>query len=132
MRFDVLALATLFFLCLIWLYRRDQARGKAVRLNALEPCRGLFSDTIWTVDQAGFPVLRGHYRGHEVCLELLVEAVSVRKLPQLLLKVTLAAPVATRGVLDIMQRPLNVEFYSPANELPHALPRPPGWPNTRC
>lgn len=128
MRFDVLALAIAFLAGLVWIYRRDQARGRARRTGALDPCREVLAGAAASIDSAGFPMLRGQYRGCDVRLELLVEAVSVRKLPQLLLKVTLVAPVATRGVLDIMQRPLNVEFYSPAGDLPHTLQRPSGWP----
>ena len=128
MRYDVLALATLFFFGLAWLYRRDQARARAIRMATLEPCAALLEDAKRRVDRAGFPVLSGRYKGFPVRLECLVDAVAVRKLPQLLVKVTLLQELPVKGMFDVMMRAHNVEFYSPAGELPHALRRPANWP----
>lgn len=128
MRLDLVLLTALLILALAWLYRRDQARSRGTRAAILDDCRALFPDAAVTEDGAGYPVLTGTYQGYRVRLEALVDAVAVRKLPSLWIKATLLAEVPYPAVFDLLMRPLNTEFYSPAETLGYALRTPPGWP----
>jgi hypothetical protein len=74
------------------------------------------------------PVLEGAYRGYAIRLEPIIDQVAVRKLPSLWLLTTVFAPVPYRGTVDILARPQNTEFYSPADRLDHTIATPPGWP----
>lgn len=129
MRLDVSLLAVLLILALAWLYRRDQAAARRLRGAIFDDCRGLLAGSVIAPDAAGYPVLTGRYRGYGVRLEALLDAVAVRKLPSLWVKITLSAEVPFPGVFDLMMRPLNTEFYSPAGSLEHTLATPEGWPD---
>jgi hypothetical protein len=111
------------------IYRRDRAKLRSLRGAFCAPAYPLFESYRVTQDSVDFPELRGRYRGHDFQIDALVDMVTFRKLPSLWLRVSLLAPVPYRGMLDIMVRAQNVEFYSPANDLPHAIEPPAGWPS---
>ncbi|MDQ7249389.1 hypothetical protein [Dongia sedimenti] len=124
----VAAFGILGVFVLAGIYRRDRAKLRALRGAVFAPAYPLFESYRVTQDSVDFPELRGRYRGHDFHVDALVDMVTFRKLPSLWLRVSLLAPVPYRGTLDIMVRSQNVEFYSPANELDHAIQPPAGWP----
>jgi hypothetical protein len=128
MRLDVVLLAIPLILALAWLYRRDQRGSRRTRGAIFDDCRALLANAALSSDAAGYPVLTGTYKGRAVRLEALVDAVAVRKLPSLWVKVTLHAAVPYPAVFDLLMRPLNTEFYSPAGCLEYALATPESWP----
>ncbi|MBZ0155207.1 MAG: hypothetical protein K8I29_03210 [Alphaproteobacteria bacterium] len=93
-----------------------------------DSCIGLFDSYRLSQDSVYFPVLEGRYRGYGVRIELIADHIAVRKLPSLWLTVTLRGTVRYGGVLDLLVRPLNVEFFSPSALLEARLSVPPGWP----
>jgi hypothetical protein len=109
-------------------YRRDRTRLRALRGAFFEPAYPLFETYRVTQDSVDFPELHGRYRGHDFHIDALVDMVTFRKLPSLWLRVSLLAPVPYGGTLDIMVRAQNVEFYSPANDLPQPIAPPANWP----
>lgn len=110
------------------MYRRNHAAVLRRRAALYLPAHDLFS--AYRVVQHGidYPVLTGQYRGRDFHIDAIVDTLTVRKLPVLWLRVSLLAPLPGSSTLDILVRSQNAEFYSPANDLPHALPSPPGWP----
>lgn len=132
---QVLAIAAAFCGILVWLYRRDERRVRHDRAAFFEEALELFETARVTQDGMHFPVLTGRYCGRSVRIEPVVDSVAVRKLPSLLLLVTVAAPLPVGGLFDMLIRGSNTEFYSGWWQLDHELPRPDGWPEqagVRC
>ncbi|WP_425450236.1 hypothetical protein [Virgifigura deserti] len=128
MRYEILALA-LTFITVLWLmHRRHRATIKQTRTRFFDACLPLFDSYRVTQDDIDFPVLAGHYRGYRVRLEPIVDHVAVRKLPSLWLLVTVHGEVPYKGIVDLLARPLNTEFFSPSAGLDTAIEIPPGWP----
>jgi hypothetical protein len=126
--FAIAAFCVLAVAVLTWIYRRDRGKLRALRAALFVPAYDLFESYRVTQESVDFPQLRGRYRGQEFLVDAVVDMVTFRKLPSLWLRVSLLAPVPFRGTLDIMVRSQNVEFYSPANDLPHAIEAPAHWP----
>jgi hypothetical protein len=121
-------LAALFLAVLILMHRRTRARIKAERASLFEPALSLFERYRIEQDDVNFPVLKGRYRGYEVKLEPIVDHIAMRKLPSLWLLATVRSDLPLAGVLDLLARPLNTEFFSPASSLEHRLKTPAGFP----
>ncbi|WP_395678843.1 hypothetical protein [Inquilinus sp.] len=123
-----LAVALLGLLALALVWRRDQEAARRRHDGFLDDCRRLFERGIVTRGATAYPTLRGRHRGRTVTLLPFVEALTPRKLPSLWLAVQLEGPTGARATLDVLMRPLGVEFYSPSAGLPHRIDPPPGWP----
>ncbi|ACK51550.1 conserved hypothetical signal peptide protein [Methylocella silvestris BL2] len=102
----------------------EAARRKALLLD----CVALFDEAEIGVGPDGWAALRGVVGGRAISVSLMSESIAWRRLPQLWLTVTLACDLPVGGVLDIVRRSANVEFYSPAADLPLRLSVPPQWP----
>src|ERR1043166_3371929 len=113
---------------LVWAYRRDQRRLKAQRGRLLASCLGLLEQPRQRQDDLGYPILTGWYRGQRFHIDAVVDHIAVRKVPSLWLRVSLFADLSHLATLDILMRAQNVEFYSPANDLPHRVAVPAGGP----
>lgn len=124
-----LAVALLGLLALGLVWRRDQAAARGRRDRFLDDCRPLFERGTVTRGATAYPTLRGRHRGRTVTLFPFVEALTPRKLPSLWLAMRLDGPTGAWGTLDVLMRPVGVEFYSPSAELPHRIDPPPGWPD---
>jgi hypothetical protein len=109
--------------------RRELDRLHRERARMFDPCLSLFDPVRTVADGAGFPTLSGRYHGQDVKLRTIVDAVGFRKIPSLWLQVDLESPTGIDGVLDLLVRPQNIEFYSPSADLPETLPLPPAWPS---
>jgi hypothetical protein len=128
-RFDFAALCALFAVILWLIYRRDRARKTAVRAAFLDDCRPLLAEVrVRAQAGAGYPVLEGHYAGHPVRIEPVIDHMGVRKLPSLWVMVSLFGDVPISGTVDFLMRPQNTEFSSPSAALPISLRIPPHWP----
>ena len=110
------------------LYRNDYRKAQSGRGNIFNDCSTLLTEVSQTQESIGFPMLKGSYNGYRVMLEAQVDTLSMRKLPPLWLTVTVIGRRRTHGSLDVLVRPQNTEFYSPAWDWDDTLPIPSGWP----
>ncbi len=109
-------------------YQRDRAKTIQNKLHLLDDCMGLLHDAKLSPQGLDYPKLRGQYGGFDVLLELVADTLAVRKVPPLWLLVTIKGKSITKGSLDLIVRPQNNEFYSPAWQWPGHLQTPDRWP----
>jgi len=124
----VVAVAIVGIAILTIMHRRSRAAVQRRRSALFEPAYDLFESYRVTQDGIGYPVLDGRYRGRTFHLDAVVDTLTFRKIPVLWLRVSLLDALPGSATLDILVRSQNTEFYSPGNDLPHALPPRPGWP----
>ena len=113
---------------LVIIYRRDQQRLRLQRGHLFSACAGLLDEAAQQQDGLGYPILTGRYRGERFHIDAIIDHIAVRKVPSLWLRVSLLRHLPGLATFDILMRAQNVEFYSPANDLPHRLAVPAGWP----
>ncbi|MEY8828651.1 hypothetical protein AB9K34_09585 [Sedimentitalea sp. XS_ASV28] len=109
------------------LYIKGARHERSRRAILLDNCLDLISRPEITLEQNGYPVLSGKRDGYEAELKLLADTIQLRKLPVLWLIVTVRRPLPIPGVLDMMLRANNTEYYSPHGELDETIPLPEGW-----
>ena len=124
----IAALCAAGIVVLLVMHRRNRAAMRLKRSALFAQAYDLFDAYRVTQDRLDYPVLTGEYRGCRFHLDAIVDTLTFRKLPVLWLRVSLLAPLPGTAAIDILVRSQNVEFYSPANELPHQLRPLPGWP----
>ena len=73
-------------------------------------------------------MLTGRLDGRPVTARVVVDAVTLRKLPALWVEVVVHRALAAGGTLNVLRRPTGTEFFSPDGGLPHELAPPPGVP----
>jgi len=113
---------------LLWLHRRQRRQLRARRARLFDAVLPLLESYRVTQDDVLHPVLDGRYRGYAIRLEPIIDHIAVRKLPSLWLLTTVYGRIPYRGAIDVLARPQNIEFYSPAEQLDHSVALPPGWP----
>lgn len=109
----------------------SQRRRKAVmarRGALLEGCSGLFSERLVKVSPLGFPRMAGTADGMRWDVQLVPDALGVRKLPALWLLVSLPVPMPVAGTLHLMLRPTGGEGFSRFRDLPVQVALPAGFP----
>lgn len=100
----------------------------ARRAGLLDRCSGLFSDRLVKVSPLGFPRMAGTADGLRWDVQLVPDALGVRKLPALWLLVSLPAPMPVAGTLHLMLRPTGGEGFSRFRDLPEQVALPAGFP----
>ncbi len=125
----LLSVAAVLIAVLYWnAQRRHRRRIGSERGKLWDECLWLLDGARLYQDEIDFPRLEGYYGGCRVTLEAIADHVAYRKLPQLWLRATMRIDIPHRGVLDLLARPENVEFYSPIWSLPVTVDPPAGWP----
>jgi hypothetical protein len=128
MPYYVMPLALLFSVILAYQHKRQRKQLRQRRSTFFQACLPQFENIEVQQDSVNYPVLRGNYRGFPVQIEPLVDHISFRKLPQLWALVTLRVALPRCAIVDVLARPSNMEFYSPASRLPFSVKSEPGWP----
>jgi hypothetical protein len=105
--------------------RRADAHERAHVFDDVVP---LLAGARLTGGGASYPELAGHLAGRPVRLRVLVDALTLRKLPALWVEITQERPLAVEGSLNVLLRPHGTEFFSPDAGFPHELAPPPGVP----
>ena len=109
-------------------YQRDHAKTIQDKLHLFDDCMDVLLEAKLSPHGLDFPKLRGRYGRFDVLLELVADTLAVRKVPPLWLLVTIKGNSLTKGSLDLIVRPQNNEFYSPAWQWSGHLQAPDNWP----
>jgi hypothetical protein len=108
---------------------RESRRRRRARAALLDAGRQLLevSQIAWSED--GFPRLEGRYRARRVIAALVPDTLTMRRLPQLWLSLTVALPLPIDAACAVLVRPNGSEFYALLPALPDRLRPPPDWPD---
>jgi hypothetical protein len=87
----------------------------------LDRCVPLLSEASLTHSGAGFPKLEGYRDGRFVRVELIPDSMTIRRLPQLWLKLTRLEARPNCAEFSLLVRPSGTEFYSLTPEHPVVL-----------
>lgn len=107
---------------------KDHRRARAARRSLLNDCLGLLVQERVEYGGDGFPRLTGTRAGRSVRAELIPDTMTIKRLPQLWLSVTVLEPLPTAASLAVLVRPSGNDFYSLTGQLETALDPPPALP----
>ena len=119
------------FMMGLWLIRQylnDQRSIKHAKAQLFDEASSLLDGAKLMQEANDFPEVSGSFLGYEVKLSLIEDTLAVRKIPPLWLMVTVKGKVAIEGSFDLIVRPSNNEFYSPAWQWDGNLKVPSHWP----
>jgi len=119
---------SLILMSVYLLFQRSQVAIKQNRAMLLNNCNGILDNTSTYYEGNGFPVIKGHYDGFDVQLNLIPDTIVMRKIPPLWLMVSIKANKQSIGNMDFIVRPQNSEFYSPGWRWDGLFRSPPNWP----
>lgn len=112
-----------------WLSVRDGRRIKAARRQLLNAARSALDHPELTYGAGDFPGLKGGFRGQQVVADLIADTLTIRRLPQLWLSVTLLDRNSELPGFAMLVRPAGTEFYSLTSTFDERLEVPSGFPN---
>jgi hypothetical protein len=115
----------------LWLIRKylnDQRSIKHAKSHLFDDVLALLDGAKLKLESNDFPQVLGSFSGYEVKLSLIVDTVAVRKIPPLWLLITIQGKATIEGSFDLIVRPSNNEFYSPAWLWNGNLQVPSHWP----
>jgi len=124
----LVALAVVAVSLMVWFQVRDTRRVQRRRLDAVARAQEVLSDVEVTQDGIGYPTLRGRYGAHPAKVELVVDTLTMRRLPRLWLAVTVQRPTGVEMPVDVLLRPLSTDIVSPNGRFPCTHEPPAGWP----
>lgn len=126
--FAFLAVLVAGFAGLGWLLNRERSALWRRRRALLADCRPLFERVEQADGVGGFPRLSGEIAGRRVVVELMPDTMTLRRLPQLWLSLTVIMPLPGGAAFGVLARPSGSEFYARTPDLPVRLEPPAGLP----
>ena len=108
---------------------RQSAAQRADRRGLLDDCRALLDGGHIRHGHDGFPRLDGRFDGRLVRAELIPDSMTIRRLPQLWLSLTIIEPRRDMPDLGLMVRPSGTEFYALTPDFEERLNPPAGLPD---
>ena len=127
-KFIVFAGIFLMGVYLVRQYLRDQQSLKYAKTHLFDEAITLLEQAQLKQEGADFPQMTGYFLGYEVKLTLIEDTLAVRKIPPLWLMVSIKGKAEIEGSFDLIVRPSNQEFYSPAWQWDGNLQVPSHWP----
>ena len=115
----------------LWLirqYLQDQRIIQNAKAHLFDEVLAILDGGKLKQEGKDFPQVSGGFLGYEVKLSLIEDTVAVRKIPPLWLLITIQGKTAIQGSFDLIVRPSNNEFYSPAWQWNGNLQVPSHWP----
>jgi hypothetical protein len=91
---------------------REHASRRATRRSLLDQCTGVLKNAAISHGGDGFPRLDGYRNGRFVRAELIPDSMTIRRLPQLWLKLTRIEIRQGLPEFSMLIRPSGAEFYS--------------------
>jgi hypothetical protein len=113
---------------LAWIAVRDHCARSASRRALLGDCESLFDRYALTHEGDSFPRLSGRIGTHNVDVRLVSDTMTIRRLPQLWLQVTVLERLQGVSGLAILVRPSGYEFYSLTSDFHHVIEPPASFP----
>jgi hypothetical protein len=104
---------------------RRVGRDRRAAVGAVEV---LLEDARVEQDGIGYPTVTGRYRGDAVKVELLVDTLTIRRLPRLWLVVTVLRPLPVPVPVDVVLAPLSSDIVSPGTAFRYEHEPPARWP----
>ncbi len=111
-----------------WITLRDHRLLRASRRGLLDRCAGFFEGAQLTLGGDDFPRLTGRRHGRDVHVELIPDTMTIRRLPQLWLQVTVLERQTNVSGIAVLVRPSGGEFYSLTSGFHHHLDPPASFP----
>ena len=105
---------------------REHAKAIASRRTLLDRCAPLLSGAKIKHGGDGFPTLEGYHGGKFLRAELVPDSMTIRRLPQLWLKLTRIEARPRLPEYSLLVRPSGTEFYSLTSAHAVVLDPPPG------
>ncbi|WP_045835320.1 hypothetical protein [Hyphomicrobium sp. 99] len=121
--FAIIGVVTTVFVAM-----REHAKVIAARRPLLDGCANLLSDAVITHGGDGFPSLEGFHSGCFIRVELLPDTMTIRRLPQLWMKLTRIERRPGLPEFSMLARPTGNEFYSLTHDHARILEPPSGLP----
>jgi hypothetical protein len=110
------------------LHRGAAVRSARDRAAVLDDCVGLLDRARATAEPGAHPTVTGLVGGHPVTLRLVVDSLTMRKLPVLWLEVVVRRPLPVAAPLNLLRRPAGTEFFSPDGRFDREVAPPTGCP----
>lgn len=107
---------------------RDHRAAMAARRGLLDECAAVLDRSELTHGADGFPQLSGSHRGRGVKVDLVLDTLTMRRLPQLWLSTTLLDRNPGLPGLSILVRHCGTEFYSLSSRFEYRLDTPADFP----
>lgn len=108
---------------------RDARAATVARNSILNPALGVLDKPELSFDASGFPKIDGLLEGRAFRVALIPDTLTIRRLPQLWLAVTLKRSLpSVRGSVAILIRPSGSDYYSLTERMSEQLPLPDGFP----
>lgn len=103
---------------------REHRQLRLSRRSLLDTCADVLDDGRIEHGADDFPRLTGHWHRRLIRAELVPDTMTIRRLPQLWLSLTVIESLPIASALAILVRPSGNDFYSLTNELDHTLEPP--------
>jgi hypothetical protein len=113
---------------LSWIALRDHGARHASRRVLLGNCARLFDRYALTHEGDSFPRLSGRIGVRNVDVRLISDTMTIRRLPQLWMQVTMLERLPGVSGLAILVRPSGYEFYSLTSDFHHVIELPAEFP----
>lgn len=107
---------------------RDHRAALSARRSLLDNCAKALDRSQLTHRTDGFPQLSGSHLGRGIHVDLVLDTMTIRRLPQLWLSTTLLNRRPELPGFSILVRHCGTEFYSLVSHFEHRLNPPPGFP----
>jgi hypothetical protein len=114
---------------LTWLALRDHKALRATRTGLLDDCARLFDRYALTHGGDSFPQLSGRSGAHNIDVRLISDTMTIRRLPQLWLQVTVLHRFRNMSGFAVLVRPSGYEFYSLTAGFNHVIETPASFPS---
>lgn len=108
---------------------RDHRAAISARRGLLDQCAVSLDRSALIHTEDGFPKISGSHRGRGVHAELLLDTMTMRRLPQLWLSTTLLDRNLGLPGFSVLVRHCGTEFYSLISRFEHRLNAPAGFPH---
>lgn len=112
-----------------WLAVRDHRAARSAREHLLDLCAPLFDRYALIHEGDGLPRLTGRRGASNIDVRLVSDTMTMRRLPQLWLQVTVLRRRPGLASLSVLVRPSGYEFYSLTGDLHYVIDPPASLPS---